>query len=88
MSLNDIGHLIFCGYSFPDADMHIKYLIKRIQSNRTDKLKITVINNYPGKKAEKLDEEKERYLRFLGTDIHFTNNTFEDFCSQTEKFIE
>ncbi|TWH49531.1 SIR2 family protein [Sporomusa sp. KB1] len=88
MSLNDIGHLIFCGYSFPDADMHIKYLIKRIQTNRTDKLKITVINNYPGKKAEKLDEEKERYLRFLGTDIRFTNNTFEDFCRQTENFIE
>ena len=88
MSLNDIEHLIFCGYSFPDADMHIKYLIKRIQTNRIDKLKITVINNYPGKKTEKLDEEKERYLRFLGTDICFTNNTFEDFCSQTEKFIE
>ena len=87
-SLNDIGHLIFCGYSFPDADIHIKYLIKRIQTNRTDKLKITVINNYLGKKPEMMDEEKERYLRFLGTDICFTNNTFEDFCNQTENFIE
>lgn len=87
MSLKDIGHLIFCGYSFPDADMHIKYLIKRIQTNRTDKLKITVINNYPGKKPEMLNEEQERYQRFLGTDICFTNNTFEDFCLQTEKFL-
>ena len=86
-SLNDVEHLIFCGYSFPDADMHIKYLLKRIQTNRSDTLKITVINNYPGKNPEKMGEERERYQRFLGTDICFTNNTFEDFCNQTEIFL-
>src|SRR6185437_5637397 len=43
-------HLIFCGYSFPDADIHIKYLLKRIQKNRPQphKLKITVVNNHMG----------------------------------------
>ena len=87
MSLNDIEHVVFCGYSFPDADMHIKYLIKRIQTNRTKRLKITVINNYPGKKPDKIAEEKERYMRFLGKDIWYTNNSFEEFCNQTEKFI-
>ncbi|MDF2569702.1 MAG: SIR2-like domain protein [Sporomusa sp.] len=86
-SLKDIGHLVFCGYSFPDADMHIKYLIKRIQTNRTDSLRITVINNYKGKKTEKILEEKKRYSRFLGTNICFTNDTFEDFCNCPEKFI-
>ncbi|XEQ93472.1 hypothetical protein SCACP_23460 [Sporomusa carbonis] len=86
-SLRDVGHLIFCGYSFPDADMHIKYLIKRIQTNRTDQLRITVVNNYPGKKQEKAVEEKKRYTRFLGTHICFTNNTFEDFCRRTEVFL-
>lgn len=86
-SLRDIGHLIFCGYSFPDADMHIKYLLKRIQTNRTDRLKITVINNYPGKKTEKSMEEEERYMRFLGTHIYFANKTLEEFCRQPENYI-
>lgn len=86
-NLKDVGHLIFCGYSFPDADMHIKYLIKRIQTNRTDRLKITVINYYQGKKPEKVEEEKNRYMRFLGTKICFTNDTFEDFCQRPENFL-
>jgi hypothetical protein len=27
--LGKVKHIIFCGYSFPDADIHIKYLLKR-----------------------------------------------------------
>lgn len=66
--LSEVEHLIFCGYSFPDADMHIKYLIKRIQKNRKkhQSLKITVINNHPGKTTETMNEEKMRFQRFLG----------------------
>lgn len=86
--LKEVSHLVFCGYSFPDADMHIKYLIKRIQTNRANKLRITIINNYPGKKPEKITEEKERYMRFLGTNIRFTDNSFEDFCRQPESFLQ
>lgn len=85
--LNDISHLIFCGYSFPSADIHIKYLIKRIQTNRSDELKIIVINNHPGKTPDKIAEERERYTRFLGVGIYFTNSSFEDFCNQPENFI-
>ncbi len=85
--LRKSSHIIFCGYSFPDADMHIKYLLKRIQTNRSDRLRITVINNYPGKKQEKIDEEQKRYTRFLGTNICYTDKTFEDFCRQPEKFL-
>lgn len=86
-TLRDIGHLIFCGYSFPDADMHVKYLLKRIQTNRAGRLKITVINNYPGRKAARRLEEEERYKRFLGTHVHFAKKTFEEFCRQPETFI-
>lgn len=85
--LRNTGHIVFCGYSFPDADMHIKYLLKRIQTNRTDRLRITVINNYPGKKQDKIDEEQKRYIRFLGTDIRYTDNTFADFCRHPENFL-
>ncbi|WP_371381429.1 SIR2 family protein [Sporomusa aerivorans] len=86
-SLKDIGHLIFCGYSFPDADMHIKYLLKRIQTSRDDQLKITVINNYPGKETETCEEEKNRYMRFLGTHVCFAKDTFEEFCEHPEMHI-
>jgi hypothetical protein len=32
--LRKADHLIFCGYSFPDADLHFKYLLKRAEINR------------------------------------------------------
>lgn len=81
--LLEIEHLIFCGYSFPDADIHIKYLIKRIQKNRVfqNPLKITVINDHTGKRIEIKNEEKLRFQRFLGDSVNYTNFSFEDFAS-------
>lgn len=81
--LLEVEHLIFCGYSFPDADIHIKYLIKRIQKNRKSphKLKITVINNHKGKKVEVKAEELNRYVRFLGRQVDYTDFSFEDFAN-------
>jgi len=80
--LSEVEHLIFCGYSFPDADIHIKYLIKRIQKNRRNpqSLKITVINNHKGKKAEIKNEEKLRYQRFLSYNVNYTDFGFEEFA--------
>jgi NAD-dependent SIR2 family protein deacetylase len=75
-------HLIFCGYSFPDADMHIKYLIKRIQKNRQNpkKLKISVINNHANKTESEKNNEKDRYIRFLGKNVDYTDYSFEEFA--------
>src|SRR6202007_1655685 len=50
--LRKAKHVIFCGYSFPDADMHIKYLLKRAQTNRKDTLRFTVINHFRGKGSD------------------------------------
>jgi len=88
--LLDVEHLIFCGYSFPDADIHIKYLIKRIQKNRRNpyKLKFTVINNHPGKKADVKAEEENRYIRFLGRQIDYTDYSFEDFANDPTLVIK
>lgn len=79
--LLNVDHIIFCGYSFPDADIHIKYLIKRIQKNRQNphNLKITVINNHTGKNNEIKLDEKNRYQRFLGNTVNYTDFSFEDF---------
>ena len=81
--LSEIEHLIFCGYSFPDSDIHIKYLIKRIQKNRRNPqtLKISVVNNHDGKKIEVKEEEKARFQRFLGNNVNYTNFSFEDFAN-------
>lgn len=81
--LSEVEHLIFRGYSFPDADIHIKYLIKRIQKNRRNphSLKITVINNHTGKKNETKEEEKLRFQRFLGYNVNYTGFGFEDFAN-------
>jgi len=79
VSLRKVKHIIFCGYSFPDADIHIKYLLKRAQTNRDAALRITVINNHPGKKPSDIQQEQDRYKRFLGSGVNYTNRSFEEF---------
>jgi NAD-dependent SIR2 family protein deacetylase len=81
--LRRADHVIFCGYSFPDADMHIKYLIKRAQTNRgTGKQpRFTVVNHFPGKASQDIDAERARYERFLRK-VNYTSVSFEEFSSQ------
>ena len=81
VALRQVKHIIFCGYSFPDADIHIKYLLKRAQTNRESVLKFTVVNNHAGKSSAEMNAEKERFLRFLGCDVRYTNESFEDFVA-------
>lgn len=83
--LRQVEHIIFCGYSFPDADIHIKYLLKRIQTNRKMKnLKVSVINHYKDKNQDSVEQEKTRYIRFLGKDVNYTTYSFEDFAKSSK----
>ena len=79
----DANHIIFCGYSFPDADIHIKYLVKRAQTNRENHapLKVTVINHDAKKTPEQALDEERRYKRFLGNDVDYTDLSFERFAA-------
>lgn len=79
VALRKVNHIVFCGYSFPDADIHIKYLLKRAQTNRDVPLRITVINDHPGKKVSEKQQEQDRFRRFLGNTVKYTTNSFEDF---------
>jgi NAD-dependent SIR2 family protein deacetylase len=81
VSLRKVNHIVFCGYSFPDADIHIKYLLKRAQTNRNGPLRITVINSHPGKKPSETQQEQDRYKRFLGGNVNYTASSFEDFVA-------
>lgn len=86
--LRQANHIIFCGYSFPDADMHIKYLLKRSQVNRggPNQLRFTVINSK--KKKELMRDEEHRFKRFLGNNVEYTHRSFEDFVSNPEFFLK
>jgi NAD-dependent SIR2 family protein deacetylase len=86
-ALHHIDHIIFCGYSFPDADIHVKYLIKRIQSVRATPITISVLNNYDGKNELTAREEEVRYRRFLGIRTNYTNYSFENFVENPNLLI-
>lgn len=81
--------IIFCGYSFPDADIYIKYLLKRGEF-LGEKHTYYIVNNYDGKSKDDINKEIERYKRFLKdkTNIHYTSYSFEMFASDPTIIIE
>jgi len=80
-ALRDTDHMIFCGYSLPDADMHIKYLLKRMQTNRgvPQQVRFTIFNHREGKTEDEASMEEQRYQRFFGSGINYTRKSFQDF---------
>lgn len=85
--LSQVDHIVFCGYSLPDADIHIKYLLKRIQTNRNGNLRITVLNHFSGKSFTYMNEEIRRYLKFFGVQVEYLPFGFEDFAENPQKFL-
>jgi hypothetical protein len=72
---------IFCGYSFPDADIFIKYLLKRAELDRGATPQVFVINR--GKNwAKEGSEEASRYRRFFKESgrLQLTDLSFEEFA--------
>lgn len=83
-ALRDCVDLVFCGYSLADADMHVKYLVKSGQLNRssaTDPLRITIVNSYAAKPELDSQQELERYARLFGPDaVSDSRLSFDDFA--------
>jgi NAD-dependent SIR2 family protein deacetylase len=75
--------IVFCGYSFPDADVHIKYLLKRAEVNRGTTPDVYIFNNDSEKSHEIKQQEKERYERFFSEKpkVRYLDKSFEDFCN-------
>ena len=86
--LQHAKHIIFCGYSFPDADTHIKYLLKRAQTNSMQPMRFTVVNNFPRKNPKVSADESARYKRFLGRSVDYTNLSFQQFAADPLKVIK
>jgi NAD-dependent SIR2 family protein deacetylase len=78
------NRIVFCGYSFPDADIHIKYLLKRAEVNRGTTPDIYIFNNHKGKKDDDRNQEKIRYEKFFSDKgkVKYLDKSFEDFCQQ------
>ena len=90
--LRNAKRVFICGYSFPDADLHIKYLLKRAEQFRGETPEIYVINNHSNKtdqKPENDNEEKQRICRFFKNKkkIHCTDLSFEKFAKDGIKNI-
>ena len=80
---------VFCGYSFPDADMHVKYLLKKVQVNSAPP-KVVIINWHKGKEPHEAKEEEKRYRRFLGaaSNVEYSKVSFEEFAKWPVMSVE
>ena len=77
--LREAERIYICGYSFPDADMHIKYLFKRAEIFRGETPEIFVIN-----KPKDDSPEKKQFMRFFKDKkkVHYTDLAFEEFSER------
>jgi hypothetical protein len=85
-ALQTADRIVFCGYSLPDADIHIRYLLKRAELNRSVESvhpDIFVVNSYPGKDENTKKEEQLRFKRSFRhpEKVRYTNLSFEDFAA-------
>ncbi len=75
--------IIFCGYSFPEADIDLRYLLKRIEMNYENPIIIKTFNK------ECNAQEMERYRRFFRTRrVSYNLGSFEDFSKNPIAFIK
>ncbi len=87
-NLEETDHIIFCGYSFPDADIHMKYLLKKAEIARKKPFRVTVINHFNGKSETLAVEEKNRFDRFFSQKVNYTHVSFEEFAREPFIFIK
>lgn len=79
---SEARRLVFCGYSFPDADVHVRYLVKRGEVNSQRTPEVFVVNTHAGKAKEMIQQEMSRYRRFFVAKnrVRYTDVSFEEFA--------
>ena len=83
--LRNADKIFVCGYSFPDADMQIKYILKRAEIFKEKTPEIYVINKNPVAKEKQREtmrkgDEEKRFKRFFKDKVIFTGLSFQEFC--------
>ena len=81
-------YLIFIGYSFPDADLHLKYIIKKAFQFQKKSRKIIVIEKeFKDGPDLKLLDTYIRYERIF-KEFYFIPIGFEKFVESPFKYIK
>ena len=86
-SLYEVENIIFCGYSFPDADLYIKFLLKRAELYKQKPFNVIVVNSYKGKLKEKIKLEKDKYNLFFNGEVTYADISFQEFICNPQEFI-
>jgi len=81
LALLEAERIFFCGYSLPDADMHIRYLLKKAEVNRGSTPDVFIISNHDKKEQAEKKTECARFKRLfrLPSKVVYTNLSFEQF---------
>jgi hypothetical protein len=89
-ALTATSRIVFCGYSLPDADMHVKYLLKRAEVNGGRTPDVYVVNHQTGKADAQADDETSRYRRLFNDPrcVHDTRMSFEEFARGGMRTLE
>lgn len=82
--MKETKSIVFCGYSFPDADLHIKYLLKRVELLQNGSPIIYVVNSHTGKSELQKTDENNRYKRIMkdSSKLIYTDMSFEEFSAE------
>lgn len=85
-ALRGCKKIIFCGYSFPDADIYLRYLLKRAELANPHSPDIYIVNEHEKKEPSGKEEEEKRYRRFFRekSKIHWIALSFEQFCENPD----
>ena len=84
--LRQAKRIYICGYSLPDADMHISYLLKKAEMFNKKTPEIVVINKNPklnkGRQKVQIEKDKERFRRFFREKekVSVLDKSFKDFA--------
>jgi len=82
-ALQKAHEVYLCGYSLPEADIHVKYLLKRAEMFNTNRsIKFYIING--NKETKEAKEEENRFKGFFRDpqEVHYTNLKFEEFSKK------
>lgn len=79
--LYENNKIVFCGYSLPDADLYVKFIIKRAELYKEKSFDITVINGYEEKSLENMKKECNRYNMFFNNQVNYLELSFQDFIN-------
>lgn len=82
--LMDANEVFICGYSFPDADIFLKYILKRAELFNQKSPKLYIINRNPERNPENRENtyKNDKISRIFKNkaNINFTDLSFQEFC--------